>query len=490
MDKKVLFVIVLICFSGIVKAGRPAELDSLVIDKSMIYDLDSLLDVATGNKTISDKISVDTTRMPEVLSNAPAIEIPQTVAEAPCPDIHLKLENLVLNPADSLLLIANPLFIDLVYKKEPSNFDWRKQLYPYTFFFGKKPNVLYQKSLKTFEIPTVTESITALRANALKNIAITASELIVFRYENLPGTEKIKGGIMNGRGYDDLKLVNIANLNDARKSKPAVPKIERNPWTKKASTMIQFSQNFVSDNWYQGGSKSVAILGILNGQLNYDDKKNIQWDNNGEWRMGFNSVDGAIRPLNTNDDIFRINSKLGIKAGGKWFYSGSVDFSTQFFHNYKSITSTEMKATFLSPVRLNVGVGLDYKYKKLFSLMLSPVSYKYIYVDDIELVNPNLFGIATGEKVLSVVGSSFKALLSYAPAKEIQLDSKLSFYTNYEKVEVDWEIVTNFTINRFLSTRLSLNPRYDNTQILAAGKKSKIQFKELLSFGISYKFLN
>ncbi|MEA4851894.1 MAG: DUF3078 domain-containing protein [Paludibacter sp.] len=490
MDKKVLFVIVLICFSGIVKAGRPAELDSLVIDKSMIYDLDSLLDVATGNKTISDKISVDTTRMPEVLSNAPAIEIPQTVAEAPCPDIHLKLENLVLNPADSLLLIANPLFIDLVYKKEPSNFDWRKQLYPYTFFFGKKPNVLYQKSLKTFEIPTVTESITALRANALKNIAITASELIVFRYENLPGTEKIKGGIMNGRGYDDLKLVNIANLNDARKSKPAVPKIERNPWTKKASTMIQFSQNFVSDNWYQGGSKSVAILGILNGQLNYDDKKNIQWDNNGEWRMGFNSVDGAIRPLNTNDDIFRINSKLGIKAGGKWFYSGSVDFSTQFFHNYKSITSTEMKATFLSPVRLNVGVGLDYKYKKLFSLMLSPVSYKYIYVDDIELVNPNLFGIATGEKVLSEVGSSFKALLSYAPAKEIQLDSKLSFYTNYEKVEVDWEIVTNFTINRFLSTRLSLNPRYDNTQILAAGKKSKIQFKELLSFGISYKFLN
>ena len=404
MDKKVLFVIVLICFSGIVKAGRPAELDSLVIDKSMIYDLDSLLDVATGNKTISDKISVDTTRMPEVLSNAPAIEIPQTVAEAPCPDIHLKLENLVLNPADSLLLIANPLFIDLVYKKEPSNFDWRKQLYPYTFFFGKKPNVLYQKSLKTFEIPTVSESITALRANALKNIAITASELIVFRYENLPGTEKIKGGIMNGRGYDDLKLVNIANLNDARKSKPAVPKIERNPWTKKASTMIQFSQNFVSDNWYQGGSKSVAILGILNGQLNYDDKKNIQWDNNGEWRMGFNSVDGAIRPLNTNDDIFRINSKLGIKAGGKWFYSGSVDFSTQFFHNYKSITSTEMKATFLSPVRLNVGVGLDYKYKKLFSLMLSPVSYKYIYVDDIELVNPNLFGIATGEKVLRPKG--------------------------------------------------------------------------------------
>ena len=490
MDRKVLFVIVLICFSGIVNAGKLAESDSLVLSKSMAYDLDSLLEVATGNKTITDKISVDTTRIPEVLTNACAEEIPQVVTEAPCPEIHLKLENLVLDPADSLLLAANPLFIDLVYKKEPSNFDWRKHLHPYTFFFGTKPNVLYQKSLKTFEIPTVAESITALRANALKNIAIKASELIVYRYENLPGTKNIKSEIMNGRGYEDLKLVNIASLSDAKKSKPAVPKIERNPWTKKASTMIQFSQNYISSNWYQGGSKNIAILGILNGQLNYDDKKNIQWENNSEWRMGFNSVDGAIRPLNTNDDIFKINSKLGVKAGGKWFYSGSVDFSTQFFHNYKSVTSTEMKATFLSPVRLNVGVGLDYKYKKLFSLMLSPVSYKYIYVDDIEIVNPNLFGIATGEKVLSEVGSSFKAQLSYAPSKEIQLDSKLTFYTNYEKVEADWEIVSNFTINRFLSTRLSLNPRYDNTLILAEGKKAKIQFKELLSFGISYKLLN
>ena len=92
--------------------------------------------------------------------------------------------------------------------------------------------------------------------------------------------------------------------------------------------------------------------------------------------------------------------------------------------------------------------------------------------------------------MLSEVGSSFKAQLSYAPSKEIQLDSKLTFYTNYEKVEADWEIVSNFTINRFLSTRLSLNPRYDNTLILAEGKKAKIQFKELLSFGISYKLLN
>jgi len=209
--------------------------------------------------------------------------------------------------------------------------------------------------------------------------------------------------------------------------------------------------------------------------------------------MGFNSVfndSTALRAINTNEDVFKINSKLGIKAGGNWFYSGSVDFSTQFLNNYKAVNSSVLKSTFLTPVRLNIGVGLDYKYKKLFSLMVSPVSYKYIYANNITDVSPKLFGIKEGEQVLSEIGSSFKAQFNYSPVREIQIDSKLSFYTNYTKVEVDWEIVGNFTINRFLSTRLSVNPRYDNTMILAAGEKAKLQFKELLSFGLTYKLID
>jgi hypothetical protein len=121
--------------------------------------------------------------------------------------------------------------------------------------------------------------------------------------------------------------------------------------------------------------------------------------------------------------------------------------------------------------------------------MLSPLSYKFIYASDTVNVNKKSFGILPGEKVLSQIGSSFRAQVNYSPTREIQIDSKLSFYTNYEKVEIDWEIIGNFRVNRFLSTRLSLNPRYDNTVILAAGEKAKIQFKELLTFGLSYRLL-
>ena len=142
----------------------------------------------------------------------------------------------------------------------------------------------------------------------------------------------------------------------------------------------------------------------------------------------------------------------------------------------------------MTPVRINISAGLDYKLDKKLSVMLSPVSYKYIFLND-PTVSPKLFGIPVGEHILSEIGSSLKIQNNLTPTKEITVDSKFSFYTNYEKVEIDWEITCNFQINRFLSTRIMLNPRYDNSVILAQGEKTKLQFKEILTFGLSYRLL-
>ena len=74
---------------------------------------------------------------------------------------------------------------------------------------------------------------------------------------------------------------------------------------------------------------------------------------------------------------------------------------------------------------------------------------------------------------------------------EINLETKLSFYANYvgqkKGVEIDWEVIGNFVINRFFSAKVSLHPRYDNTIVLPEGEKNKIQFKELISIGFNYK---
>ncbi|MDO9634095.1 MAG: DUF3078 domain-containing protein [Paludibacter sp.] len=386
-------------------------------------------------------------------------------------------------------LKTNPFFLDVIFHGYSSN---NFEITPWSvdsYFENQKKAMLIPTFFVPFNMLTIEKEIQELRDVTLRKIAAYEPQMIAYQVDELPDVTDFVRFKFNIVPIDENVLLQDRKVTYSHR-KIVFDKVKLSPWTTNSNALLQFSQNYISDNWYQGGSDNISILGIINGKFNYDAKKNIQWDNFAEWRVGFNSVEGdTMRVLNTNDDILRATSKLGIKAGGNWFYSGSVDFSTHFFNNYRAINSPLMKAKFLTPVRFNVGVGLDYKYKKIFSLMLSPLSYKYIYVNDTINVNKKSFGILPGENVLSQIGSSFRAQLSYSPVREIQIDSKLSFYTNYEKVEIDWEIVTNFRVNRFLSTRLSLNPRYDNTIILAAGEKAKLQFKELLTFGLSYRLL-
>jgi len=473
--------------------------DSIYIIKHEVIDTDSLLDALSVNETQQQNLFktgiIDTTQSTnKKVTNKKALieDFEKNVSEPAVLYYTIPTE---IEPVkiDSLLLLNNPFFIELVFMGYPNNFKFEMKPDFQLLYYGEKPVKLSESYIIQPKFQSTEQIIAELRTNARNEITRKAADLYVMTYDELPDPNGTKSHILKSKPIRDIKFIDDYQLQNATNRKLNVKKEQLGPWLRKANSLLQFSQNMASANWYQGGNSTMSVLGMLTGQLNYDNKKNIQWENYGEWRMGFNSVfndSTALRIINTNDDIFKINSKLGIKASGNLFYSGSVDFSTQFFKNYKSVSSNELKSLFLTPVRLNIGVGFDYKYKKIFSLMLSPVSFKYIYVENNKIVSPNLFGIKAGENHLSEVGSSFKAQCSYSPFSELQIDSRLNFYTNYEKVEIDWEIVGNFSINRHLSTRLSLNPRYDSTVILSAGDKARLQFKELLSFGFSYKLLN
>lgn len=493
MKFKVLIAVVFFVFNVYaLQPSRQVELENN--PKSEMMNTDSLL-----HGLFSDTIS--TPKIP-TLSNKPVVKpndnnvnvLPAktkvTDLEIPAADtiVHFILPPKVVRiPVDTLLFVANPFFIELVYKGLPFDFKWNTRPDFRALYYGGKPTTISDYLLKPIINQSAEQTVADLRQYAREQIIRKEADLYVMTFDELPDLDGYKSHLIKGKSIKDIQFVNDDVIH--RNRKIFVRREQIGPWQHKASALAQFSQNYISPNWYQGGNSNLAILGIINGQLNYDDKKCIQWENSGEWHMGFNSIAGdSLRMLSTNDDVFKINSKLGVKAGGNWFYSGSVEFYTQFFNSYNGINSTVMKASFLTPVRLNVGVGLDYKYKKLFSLMLSPVSYKYIYMKDSKNVDPNLFGIKAGERVLSEIGSSFNATLCWPISREIQLDSKLSFYTNYQKVEIDCQVVCNMTINRFMSTRISINPRYDNTVILAQGENAKMQLKQLLSVGFSHKF--
>lgn len=261
----------------------------------------------------------------------------------------------------------------------------------------------------------------------------------------------------------------------------------RTPWRKEGTLMLQVTQSYVTDNWYQGGSSSFAALGIAKGQIGYFTER-FTWENTGEWRAGGSTVSAdSLHKVNTTDDLLRLYSKANLRIVPKLFTSVSAEIETRLLPTYKS-NSVQLKSAPFSPFRFNAAVGIDYKPVKGLSVAFSPVSYKVIHIADTARVLSTDYGLEPGQQTQHNIGSSVRIEYLWKPVREVALESKFYFYTNYHHVEVDLEVNCDFIINRFLSARVMLHPRYDSSVVMSGEDHARIQFRELISVGFAHKF--
>lgn len=259
------------------------------------------------------------------------------------------------------------------------------------------------------------------------------------------------------------------------------------PWRREAVIMLQVTQNYVTNNWYQGGSSSFAGLGTAKGQVSYISDR-FTWENTGEWRMGGTTIaNDSLHKVNTTDDMFRVYTKANLRIIPKLFASVSGELETRLLPTYRS-NSNELKSGPFSPVRFNAAVGIDWKPVKRLSLSVSPLSYKVVHIHDTARVQVKDYGLKEGQQTQHNIGSSVRLEYTWKPVREVELEMRFFTYTNYKDVEIDLEVNCDFIINRFLSARLQLHPRYDSSVIMKGDKHAKLQFRELLSIGFAHKF--
>ncbi|MCM1162856.1 MAG: DUF3078 domain-containing protein [Muribaculaceae bacterium] len=273
---------------------------------------------------------------------------------------------------------------------------------------------------------------------------------------------------------------------------------DRKHWLRKFTADLQFSQAYVSPNWYQGGKNNLNALLNLFYEVKLNKAFHPKWifDNTFQYKLGLNDApDDKLHDYNITDDIFQWNMTAGYKSTKRWYYSVSALFKTQLFNNYKPNTD-QLKAAFLSPGELNVGVGMTYSYankKKTvnFDASISPISWNMKTCTHSRM-DETSFGIKEGRKVVNEIGSSAEGKLTWKICDNISLRSRLFVFTDYDYIQSDWENTLQFTINRFLSTQIYVHARYDSTTKRPDEftEWHKLQLKEILSFGFSYKFGN
>ncbi|WP_344975879.1 DUF3078 domain-containing protein [Compostibacter hankyongensis] len=298
-------------------------------------------------------------------------------------------------------------------------------------------------------------------------------------------------GLYTARAQDQT----VQGLKDAAGKTIAIDDTSHKTWRTGGIFSVNIGQGALS-NWAAGGDKSTfALNALLNGYASYQKGKHL-WDNMADMAYGF---------LNTNsqgsrksDDHLYLTSKYGYKAAKKWYYTALVDFKSQFTRGYLyDDAGRTYNSNFLAPAYVLVSLGMDFKPNDNFDLYLSPISSRWTIVSDDTLSAQGKYGVTPGKKVLNEIGAFVSANFHKDLSKTIAYKTRLDLFSNYKRnpqnVDVYWTNLLTMKISKYLATTISLDMIYDD-DVKFPGKNgeepgtAKLQLKEMLGVGFSYKF--
>jgi hypothetical protein len=261
----------------------------------------------------------------------------------------------------------------------------------------------------------------------------------------------------------------------------------------------------------------MSLNGQFNGYANFKSSTNI-WDNSLDLGYGLlrqNKRDGYMK----TDDKIDFVSKFGRKAYKNWYYSALLSFKTQMTPGYNYPNDSIKISDWLAPAYFMTAIGLDYKPDAYFSMFVAPVTAKITMVNDQALANQGAYGVekasydsqghllTEGLRSRSEFGGYLRLIYTRNDfksefLKNLSFTSKLDLFSNYlhhpQNIDASWENILAMKVNKYIVVTFNTHLIYDDdiktgTDTNEDGKMDKfggpkIQFKEILGVGLSYKF--
>lgn len=270
-------------------------------------------------------------------------------------------------------------------------------------------------------------------------------------------------------------------------------KIDSNKiWKTSGLFNLNFGQGSQS-NWSAGGDDFSLSINSYLGFYAFYKKGRYSWDNTLDCNFGYTNTTSL--GSRKNDDRIDLLSKVGYELKPKLNVTTLFNFHSQFAkgYNYNSSNSRELLSNFLSPGYILLSLGLDYKPAEGLSIFVSPITSRWIIVENDSLSAKGAYGVTPGKKIKNEIGAFISVNYLKNLNKIITYNGRLDLFSNYEHNPQNIDVLMNnmFTakLSKVLTASLELDLIYDD-DVKLFGKNHDspgLQLKSLIGVGLSVK---
>jgi hypothetical protein len=289
-----------------------------------------------------------------------------------------------------------------------------------------------------------------------------------------------------------------------------------------------------SRNWAAGAEKfSFSTAAYLSVFANKKSGK-FNWKNTLD--LGYAFVNTTSLGNRKTDDKIDFFSKAGYDLSKTVSVAGVVSFRSQFYdgfdYNYLGKGYQRRTSDFMGPAYLIVAPGIDWHPTGYFSVFISPVSGRWVFVTNepksyyfpggvippadgggFEAPMSIYYGVDPNRKVRAELGGFDSILFNKELVKNVSFKSRLDLYSNYLKtdrftpigpdqllveeksakpqnVDVFWTNLIIMKVNKFLNVTYNFDLIYDDDVRQFGENKTSAaaQLRSLLAVGFAVKF--
>lgn len=250
-------------------------------------------------------------------------------------------------------------------------------------------------------------------------------------------------------------------------------------------------------NWAAGGDDfSFSMATSINLYAFYQ-KRKTSWDNALNASFGYiytTSLGGR-----KNDDRIDILTKYGYALHPKLNLTTLANFRTQLLRGYSYLGNSKesytksLSSSFLSPAYLLVSQGLDYKPGKGLSIFVSPVTSRWVIVNNDTLAARGDYGVQPGRHSSNQLGAFATINYSTKFNKFIAYTGRLDLFSNYRNEPLNTDLyMTNMVsakLGKVVCLSWNLDMIYDDDVELFGknGTSPALQLKSIFGVGLQVK---